>query len=132
MTRLTLTKTTFSQGVWIGCLSGVAGEAPTLDLLLDAERLGAPVVTAEGEGIFRVQVEIPADRLSDGVQTFVITTADDGTTLATISVVCGAPLADDIRAEIDLLRGELDMLKRAFRRHCVETGATEARPSDEA
>jgi hypothetical protein len=26
-----------------------------------------------------------------------------------------------LRAEVDLLRAELDMLKRAFRRHCVET-----------
>ena len=27
----------------------------------------------------------------------------------------------DLRAEMDLMRAELDMLKRAFRRHCVET-----------
>jgi hypothetical protein len=30
-------------------------------------------------------------------------------------------LAEDIRAEMDLLRAELDLLKQAFRRHCVET-----------
>ena len=30
-------------------------------------------------------------------------------------------LDDDIRAEVDLLRAELDMLKSAFRRHSVET-----------
>ena len=42
-------------------------------------------------------------------------------TLDTITFIAGEALADDIRAEIDLLRAELDMLKRAFRRHCVET-----------
>jgi len=26
-----------------------------------------------------------------------------------------------MRVEMDLLRAELDMLKRAFRRHCLET-----------
>ena len=31
-------------------------------------------------------------------------------------------LAEDIRAEVDLLRAELDLLKRAFRRHCQDTG----------
>jgi hypothetical protein len=30
-------------------------------------------------------------------------------------------LDEDIRAEVDLLRAELDLLKRAFRRHCSET-----------
>jgi hypothetical protein len=31
------------------------------------------------------------------------------------------PLEEDIRAEVSLLRAELDLLKRAFRRHCAET-----------
>jgi hypothetical protein len=37
------------------------------------------------------------------------------------AIVTGEPLDDDIRAELDLLRAELEMLKRAFRRHCLET-----------
>ena len=32
-----------------------------------------------------------------------------------------AGAAEDIRAELSLVRDELDLLKRAFRRHCVET-----------
>ena len=36
-------------------------------------------------------------------------------------MITGEPLGDDIRAEVELLRAELDMLKRAFRRHCLET-----------
>ncbi len=30
-------------------------------------------------------------------------------------------IMDEPTAEVDLLRSELDMLKRAFRRHCLET-----------
>ena len=37
------------------------------------------------------------------------------------TIVTGVAMEDDVRAEIDLLRAELDMLKRAFRRHCLET-----------
>jgi hypothetical protein len=57
--------------------------------------------------------------LNDGVQTFVIQNA--GQTLGSFSIVSGRPLDHDLRSEIDLLRAELDLLKRAFRRHCVET-----------
>ena len=42
--------------------------------------------------------------------------------LGSFSIVAGDALAEDIRAELTLLRAELDMLKKAFRRHCVETG----------
>ena len=37
------------------------------------------------------------------------------------ALMSGDALSYDIRAEVTLLREELDMLKRAFRRHCLET-----------
>ena len=37
------------------------------------------------------------------------------------TIADGEALGDDMRVEIELPRAELDMLKRAFRRHCVET-----------
>jgi len=70
--------------------------------------------------VWRVTVPIPPDLISDGVQTFVISDAD-GTTLESFSVICGEPLTDDLRAEIGLLRSELDLLKKAFRHRCTET-----------
>ena len=69
-------------------------------------------------------VPIPTALLSDGVQTFLVRDPATGATLGHFTIVTGVPLEDDIRAEIDLLRAELDMLKKAFRRHCVETGGT--------
>ena len=68
-----------------------------------------------------LRVPIPAELLSDGVQTFLIRDTDSGETLESFSILAGEALADDIRAEVELLREELDMLKRAFRRHCLET-----------
>jgi hypothetical protein len=41
--------------------------------------------------------------------------------LGSFSIVAGDALAEDIRAELSLLRAELDMLKKGFRRHCLET-----------
>ena len=41
--------------------------------------------------------------------------------MASITLIGDEVTGPDLRAEVDLLRAELDMLKRAFRRHCVET-----------
>ncbi len=68
-----------------------------------------------------LRVPIPADAIADGVQTLLVIEAASGRVLEKITIIAGEALADDIRAEVDLLRAELDMLKRAFRRHCVET-----------
>jgi hypothetical protein len=64
---------------------------------------------------------VHAHLLSDVVQTFLITDTATDETLNSFSLLSGDALAGDSRAEITLLREELDMLKGAFRRHCVET-----------
>ena len=122
MTDLSLTKLHLTGGVWTGALSGApAGDPPRLRLLHEATELAAPRLTARDDGSWLVEAEIPSDRLSDGVQTFIIAGPDDAAALVSVSFLCGEAMAGDIRAEMDLLRDELDMLKRAFRRHCVET-----------
>jgi hypothetical protein len=68
-----------------------------------------------------VSVPIPVDRIADGVQTFVIRDRREDMLLGSFSIVAGDALAEDIRAELSLLRAELDMLKKGFRRHCLET-----------
>ena len=75
----------------------------------------------DSPGTWNVKIAIPPDLLSEGVQTFMIWDAATDEKLGSFTVVTGEPLEDDIRGEVDLLRAELDMLKRAFRRHCVET-----------
>ncbi len=122
MGQMQLTATRIVEGVWEGVLTGATG-APGIAV----SHLGKPVdgatlaEDAGKPGQFLVRVPIPVELLSEGTQTFVITDAETEERLASFTVVMGQPLDEDIRAELALLRAELDMLKRAFRRHCVET-----------
>ncbi len=124
MSDFTLTKTRIRAGVWEGVLSGSI-DAPALQVLhLEKPVAGVSVsAVAERAGEWLIQVPIPADLLSEGVQTFLIQDAKTGDKLQHFTVITGVAMEDDLRAEVDLLRAELDMLKRAFRRHCLETVA---------
>jgi hypothetical protein len=70
-----------------------------------------------GEGATRVSVEFPAEILSDGVQVVALRSTVTGAVLDRVTLLAGDALDEDIRAEVALLRDELEMLKRAFRRH---------------
>jgi hypothetical protein len=122
MSGATLTGTRIRAGIWEGVLTGPK-EQPRLEVMhLEVPLDGVRVVEAAGKpGQWAVQVPIPAQAISDGVQTFVVRDAVTSESLAHFTVIAGQAADEDIRAEIDLLRAELDMLKRAFRRHCVET-----------
>lgn len=122
MPDLILTKTRIRAGLWEGVLSG-SPATPALQVLLhDAEVPGVTLTPIDARpGAYAVQVPIPATALSEGVQTFVFRETLTGEKLGHFTVITGVAMEDDIRAEVDLLRAELDMLKRAFRRHCLET-----------
>ena len=122
MTDFTLTKTRIRAGVWEGVLSG-SPDSPALEVLHLEKPVAGVAVTPvpERAGDWLVQVPIPAEVLSEGVQTFLIRDAATGDKLQHFTVITGVAMEDDLRAEVDLLRAELDMLKRAFRRHCLET-----------
>ncbi len=122
---MTLTRMRLAGGVWEGLLSSRDRAAPSLRLRHRDEVLGTPETleteTTPGEpGRWLVRFRLPVERLSDGVQTFVIEDADTGDALAHETIFAGEIIEDDIRAEVSLLRAELDLLKRAFRRHCSE------------
>lgn len=122
MAELRLTRTRIRAGVWEGVLTGALAEPQLAVVHLQAEVPGVSVAEIpDRPGDWQVRVPIPADALSEGVQTFLIRDRASGDTLAHFTIVTGVALDEDIRAEVDLLRAELDMLKRAFRRHCLET-----------
>lgn len=124
MSEMTLTRMRLAEGVWEGLLSARASVAPRLRLRHRDELVGEPETVEAGEGPggtrWLVRFQLPVDRLSDGVQTFVIEDATTGDALAHETIFAGELVDEDIRAEVSLLRAELDMLKRAFRRHCSE------------
>ncbi|MEM9755259.1 MAG: hypothetical protein AAF914_04660 [Pseudomonadota bacterium] len=99
------------------------GQAPVIELV-HQERVVAVAEVAEGaDGRHRVGVDLPAALMSDGVHVVAVRSAADGTVFDRITLLMGSELDGDFRSEIALLRDELELLKRAFRRHCAETGA---------
>lgn len=126
LAETTLTRMRLAEGVWEGLLSTRARAAPRLLVRHRDELVGEPETTeaeaAAGEiSRWLIRFHLPVERLSDGVQTFVIEDAATGDALAHETIFAGEIIDDDIRAEISLLRAELDLLKRAFRRHCSES-----------
>ena len=123
MSNLVLTKTKLQQGKWEGILTGAAGsDAPKLLVTHQGVQVEDVSVTEISEtGTYAVAIPIPDEAIADGMQTLFVQDANDDTKLATITLMAGEALGDDLRVEVDLLRAELDMLKRAFRRHCLET-----------
>lgn len=119
-----LTKLRLIEGVWHGSLKHANDPdwSPTIEVThLDDPVGGVEVERDRVEECWYVRVPVPIDRISDGVQTFVIRDASQDSILGSFTIVAGDALAEDIRTEMSLLRAELDMLKKAFRRHCVET-----------
>jgi hypothetical protein len=113
-----LTKTRLSAGVWEGVVTGAGQDEPELTVTHQGEVVAGMTLQHDpNENRWLVNIPIPAQLISDGVQTFVISDAS-GHTLASFALLSGEALAEDIRAEVDLLRAELDLLKSAFRAHC--------------
>ncbi len=122
MSDLTLTKTRLFQGVWEGVLTSSAktNTPPKLEVTHLEQPVDGLELVEDG-GSWAVRFPVPVEVIADGVQTFLFRDAMSGETLGSFALIGGEALSDDIRAEMNLLRDELDMLKRAFRRHCLET-----------
>lgn len=113
MTQPTLTPIRFENGLWQGHLQ--AESEPTVKV----QYLGAALTdvrVAPAEDGWLISIPVPVAALSDGVHSFVIVDAASTDKLGDFTIIAGAPATDDLRAEVGLLRAELDMLKRAFRR----------------
>lgn len=112
-------------GLWEAELSAPGEEPPAVEIWhLEKKLDGVKVGARSALGTWPVSAPIPAVLLSEGVQTFLVKDAASDTPLGQFTIVTGAPLEDDIRAELDLLRAELDLLKKAFRRHCLDSAGS--------
>lgn len=126
MSAFELSKTRLFEGVWEGVLTAIddSAQRPELGVTHLDKPLGEIRVTEmETPGQYALRVPVPIELIGDGAQTFLIFDKVTGETLDSFTIIAGDAVTDDIRAEVALLRAELDLLKRAFRRHCVETGA---------
>ncbi len=125
MTDLTMTKTRIQAGIYEAVVSLKPGRdtIPKISAyLFGKEQPGVSISDVpQDPANWLVRFSIPSEALTDGIQTFVFVDTETGEKLDSFSIVTGEPLSDDLNAEVDLLRSELDMLKKAFRRHCLDT-----------
>ncbi|MGR3550760.1 hypothetical protein [Pseudooceanicola sp.] len=122
MSILTVTKTRLANGQWEGVISDVPeGIKPGIAVNYRDKPLDNVAVTPAVGGTWRLRFAIPATMIGDGLQTVTIVEANTGDVLDSFAILAGDSLDETMQAEVDLLRAELDLLKRAFRRHCVET-----------
>ncbi|MHA6346637.1 hypothetical protein [Roseivivax sp. CAU 1761] len=119
MAQYRVIKTGFSDGIWRGRLEaeGRAGAAPEIVVTRDGRAVpGLRLAETAAPGAWTLEIPVPAAALCDGVQSFVIALAGEAAPLASFSVIAGDAAEADLRAEIALLRAELDLVKRALRR----------------
>ncbi len=113
MTQTTLTPTRFENATWEGHIT--ADAEPGIEAHYLGEQIGDIELSPNGDG-WTLRVPVPMAALSDGVHCILIHDAKANQKLGDFTIIAGAPAAEDLRAEVALLRAELDMLKRAFRR----------------
>lgn len=117
-----LTRTALQAGRYEGILTGAT--QTEIEALYKGRIVGVAQVTphpTEPGDAMQVSLTLPADVLSDGVQVIGLRSTATGEVLDRVTLMAGSALDEDIRGEITLLRDELEMLKRAFRRHCADT-----------
>ncbi len=117
-----LVRVSLQGGRYEGVLTGAA--QTEIEVLHKGRIVGVAQVDPHGTeaGAMQVRFDLPADVLSDGVQVIGLRSTVTGAVLDRITLMAGTALDEDVRGEVALLRDELEMLKRAFRRHCAETG----------
>lgn len=114
-----LTKLGFHAGVWSGRLTAQCPDG--VEIWCADSRLEDVTLQKDGKDAVIVSVPIPSEMLKDGINTFLILDPKTQTERESF-VIAVADLDDeDMRAELKLLRAELDLLKKAFRRHVAET-----------
>ncbi|MFK7876425.1 MAG: hypothetical protein AB8B71_11700 [Paracoccaceae bacterium] len=117
---LHFTQTQIRAGVWHGVLVG-GGARPDIAVRHLDQVLPDVIVDPSDLG-WNVQVPIPAGSIADGVQTFVVEDKKSGQALGDFTLIAGEVLGEDLRAEMALMRMELDMLKRVVRKQNATPG----------
>lgn len=118
---LSVTCTRFADGVWEGEVQGAGEGRPGIEVLHDGRPVPDVHLAADAAGCWHLRVPVPPAAVGDGMHTLLIRSTLTGATLGTVTLAAGEALDDDVRAEVAHLRAELDLLKRAFRRHARDS-----------
>ena len=114
-----ISSTRLTNGLWQGNIVDISADTTFIVTVHDRR---IEEITAENidANTMRLSVPIPPDILSEGVNTFFLSDHNDES-IGNFTIIAGDLAGDDIRSEVELLRAELDLLKKAFRRHLRET-----------
>lgn len=114
-----------SGGIWRGTLSGALPQR--LCITHAGEIVAEARVSGPATGPWKIEADLPGSVISDGVHTLLLVACAEGATpgpgapvLGRLDLRAGQPFAEDVLAEIALLRAELDLMKREFRRLAAE------------
>ncbi|MBQ0806082.1 hypothetical protein [Sulfitobacter sp.] len=122
MSTLKLTKTRMLEGVWQGILTGTGDETPKITVTHGNSNVADfKLVRNETADHWSLTIPVPAAAIADGIQVILVTDLETDQKIGDIVIIGDDVTSIDLRAEMALLRAELEMMKRAFRRHCVET-----------
>lgn len=115
MSTLELTKLTITRGVWMGALVGVGAKDQPPQLFVEQDDVQLDIVELERvDNVWHLQFPIPLQMVHEGANVAFVKTGE-GDVLASFTVIADDISESDLRSEVALLRGELDMLKKAFR-----------------
>lgn len=108
-------------GVWHGVLTTATAPRRVFATYLGQDVAEGTATAMEGETPPRwaIALPLPKDVLNSGVQTLLLHAEDEAGrvhNLGALHLIAGDVLAEDLRAEIALMRAELDLLKSELRR----------------
>lgn len=111
-----------SHGVAGGCWTGIlrADAAPTsLRVIHRGQDVATASLRQAEPGLWTLAAALPPMVIDEGVHALLLVAGTEGTdlrVLGSLTLIAGAVAGDDLLAEVALLRAELDLLKREFRR----------------
>lgn len=110
---MNLTAIGLTDGIWTARITD-ATDQPRLEVRLGDQPIESALPEPEPDGSWTLRLRLPVDAISDGLTVLSVYQGTDR--LGGFIVAAGDLLQDDLRAQVTLLRAEVDLLKSTIRR----------------
>ena len=99
------------------------GTSPSFSVELNGAVVqGTRISAGQSDCEWVIDIPIPKHAIGDGVYTFLIFVESTSVPVGSFCISAGRAMEYDLQAEVALLPEELEILKRAFRRHIHNSG----------
>ena len=99
------------------------GTSPSFSVELNGAAVeGKRISAGPSDCEWVIDIPIPKHAIGDGVNTFLIFVQGNSVPVGSFCISAGRAMEYDLQAEVALLPEELEILKRAFRRHIHNSG----------